>query len=72
MSLPPEQLDDLIQSYNKDSGSLKEQIIEICYFMKGGIELESAWTMSFQDREIAVKVLNRRIKEANPSSKDYM
>jgi hypothetical protein len=51
---------------------LKEQIMDICYFMKGGIEYESAWGMSFEDREIAVKVLNKRLKEENPNSKEYM
>jgi hypothetical protein len=56
----------------RDGVILKEQIIDICYFMKGGIELDSAWGMSFEDREIAVRVINRRLKEENPGGKEYM
>ncbi len=40
--------------------------------MKGGVELNSAWGMSFEDREIAVRVINKRRKEENPNGKDYM
>ena len=54
MNLPPEKLGDLIESYHKEEIHLKEQITDLCYFMKGGIEWESAWNMSFEEREIAV------------------
>ena len=40
--------------------------------MKGGIEYNSAWGMSFEDREVMVKVINKRLKEQNPGGKEYM
>jgi hypothetical protein len=40
--------------------------------MNGGITLNEGWAMSFEDREIAVKVINKRIKEKNPDQKEYM
>ncbi len=40
--------------------------------MNGGVEWNSAWGMSFEDREIIVKVINKRLKEQNPNGKDYM
>jgi hypothetical protein len=52
--------------------SLREQVADICYFMKGGIEWDSAWGMSFQDREIIIKTINKRLKEQNPGGKEYM
>jgi len=70
--LPSDKLGDLLESYTKDAVSLKEQITDICYFMKGGIEWGSAWEMSFGDREVAIKVINKRLKEQNPGTKDYM
>lgn len=70
--MPPELLGDLIDSYIRDASALREQVTEICYFMNGGIELNSAWGMSFEDREIAVKVINKRRKEQNPGGKDYL
>ena len=72
MFYPPEKLGDLIDSYVRDGVALKEQIADICYHMEGGIEWNSAWGMSFEDREIVIKVINRRLKEKNPGGKDYM
>jgi len=40
--------------------------------MQGGVEYNSAWGMSFEDREIAIKIINKRLKEQSPSSKEYM
>lgn len=40
--------------------------------MKGGIEWNSAWGMSFEDREIIVRVINKRLKEQNPNGKEYL
>lgn len=70
--LPPDKLGDLIEMYVKESTALKEQIADICYFMKGGIEFNSAWGMSFEDRDITIKMITRRIKEQNPAGKEYL
>lgn len=64
-------MSDLINQYAKESNILKEQIADICYFMNGGIEWNSAWGLSFEDREIIIKVINKRIKEQNPGAKEY-
>lgn len=40
--------------------------------MQGGIEYNSVWGMSFEDREIAIKTINKKLKQENPGAKDYM
>lgn len=40
--------------------------------MGGGLEFNTAWGISYQDRELMVKVINRKIKRENPDSKEYM
>lgn len=40
--------------------------------MKGGVEWESAWGMSHEDREIIIKRINKILKEQNPNAKEYM
>lgn len=72
MFLRPEQIGDLISSYARDARALREQISEICYVAKGGVEFNTAWGMSFEDREILIKVINKKIKEENPNGKEYM
>jgi len=70
--LPPEKLSDLIQSYVRESSALREQITEIALHMSGGIEWNNLWGASFEDREIMIKVINRKIKSQNPNAKEQM
>ena len=39
--------------------------------MNGGIEINHAWGMSFLDREMAIKAINKKLKAENPGGKDY-
>lgn len=40
--------------------------------MGGGIEWNTLWGISFEDREILVKAINKKLKLQNPKAKDYM
>lgn len=40
--------------------------------MKGGITWDSAWALSFVDRERIVRTLNRHHKEQSGDGKEYM
>jgi len=46
--------------------------MEICLYMGGATDFNTAWGMCFTDRELAVKVINRKIKRENPDGKEYM
>ena len=39
--------------------------------MEGGLEVNTAWGMSFLDREIFVKIINRKLKK-HSSGKEYL
>jgi len=36
------------------------------------MDYNTAWGLSFHDREMVIKVVNRRLKEQNPGGKEYM
>lgn len=40
--------------------------------MKGGVEWNSAWGMSYEDREVLVKRIQKHLKEQNPNGKEYL
>jgi len=40
--------------------------------MNGGVDWNSAWGMSFEDREIIIKAINKKLKAENPGGKEYM
>jgi len=70
--MKPEELRDLINSYERESKALKTQIVDICLHMQGGVELNTAWMLSYEDRELIINLINKRNKENNPSTKEYL
>ena len=72
MHSTPEQLMDLIKQLEQESDSIYNQIIDICYFMKGGVNWDQAWGMSFADRERIIIKLNKHHKEQSGDTKEQM
>ena len=46
--------------------------MDICYHMNGGVTWDVAWTLSFQERERMIKLINKKLKEMSGSKKEYM
>jgi hypothetical protein len=40
--------------------------------MGGGIGWDVAWQVSFDDREIMIKQINKKLKAQNPDGREYM
>jgi hypothetical protein len=40
--------------------------------MGGGVDWNSAWGASFEDREVMIKAINRKLKAQNPGAKEYL
>jgi hypothetical protein len=72
MTLPPTDLEKLIESMSAESKAVKMQVAEICYYMNGGVEYNNAWGMSFEDREMMISLINKRRKEMNPNGKEML
>jgi hypothetical protein len=46
--------------------------MDICLHMEGGVDFNTAWGMSFSDRELAIKMINKKNKNANPNAPEYL
>ena len=51
-----------MEDLEKESNALIKQITEICWYMRGGVSREEAWTMSFNERQEVFKLINENIK----------
>lgn len=58
----------------KDTETIEQSIIELVYHMKGGITLFEAYVMSPEDRNKAIKYINKvyEIQEAALSGKQKL
>jgi len=48
-------LDEILaeaKKLEKEQSSLREELLKICWYMRGGVTLDEAYAMSYQDRSI--------------------
>lgn len=62
MSLDNESIVQLINGYDKDSKALKKTLLKMCWFMRGGMTLDEAYTLGYQDREIINKIIEENLE----------
>lgn len=72
MSSNIQDIQDYLSQLEQEQEQLKIQITDICFFMKGGIEWNTAWDLCFKDRERIIERLNKWNKEMNGDGTEYM
>jgi hypothetical protein len=60
-----EDINNLIDQYEKESRAIREESIRITWWMRGGINYEQAMALSLEERE----VINNFIKENMEATK---
>lgn len=57
-----QELADFLATYREDQQSLRTEITNILWHMRGSISREEAWTLSIKERKDIIKLINERIK----------
>ena len=52
MSLSLEEIESEINKFDKDSKALKKEIFKIAWFMRGSVDIDQAFALSYDDRVI--------------------
>jgi hypothetical protein len=61
------QIVEYFQELESESRAIEKQIFEICWYMRGGITLEEAWTLSFDQRSTIMDIINDNIERTKTS-----
>ena len=61
LSLDNESITKMIEDMDKDSKALKKLIIKLCWYMRGGMTLDEAYGLSFNDRELINSVIEENL-----------
>ena len=56
-----------VEKLDKESEKIKEELIKMCWFMRGGITLDDAFYMSVQERNIIAKIIKENIETTKKS-----
>lgn len=67
MTLTIDEILKLSQDLEKESKALKEEMLRICWFMRGGVTLTEAYMLDVQDREIISNIIKQNLETTKTS-----
>jgi hypothetical protein len=62
---------ELLDSYDKESKALKEEVLRLCWWMRGGLTYEEAYMLSPQEREIIGKIIDSNMETTKKSGMPF-
>ena len=62
MTLSTEEILALVERYEKQSRAIKEELLRLCWYMRGGISYNEAMMLSATDRKVISKIINDNLE----------
>lgn len=62
MNLTIEEIEKEVEKLDKDSKALKKDIYRIAWYMRGSVNIDQAFALSFEDREIINEIIEENLK----------
>lgn len=62
MHLDREGIESLLKSYDREAKALKDDLLRICWAMRGSVSINEAYMLTLEDREIISKIIQGNIE----------
>lgn len=62
MTLSNSEIVELLERFSKESKALKDNILRMCWYMRGGITYDEAIMLSQQEREIIGSIIKENLE----------
>jgi hypothetical protein len=59
-----EQVLGWLDKMDRESKVLKEDLLKMCWFMRGGLTYDDAMLLSYHDRQMIAKVIDKNLETA--------
>jgi len=56
------EIEELIKQLDRDTKAIKEDLLRMCWFMRGGVTYHEALMMSIEERELIGKIINSNLE----------
>ena len=67
LALSTEEIEQLVESYEKQSNSIKEDALKLAWYMRGSVSYEHALMMSSKERETIGKIIKENLETTKKS-----
>ena len=71
MILSNEDIAKLITDYDKESKAFKEEVLRICWHMRGGLTYEEGFMLSQQERDIIGNIIKDNMETTKKSGMPF-
>ena len=68
MTLSNEEILDLLEQMEKESKAMRDNVLRICWYMRGSISYSDGMLLSFQDRELINKIIKDNLETTKKSN----
>ena len=65
MSLDNESIAKMLEDYEKNSKAIKKHIFKLCWYMRGGVNVDEMFQLGYQEREIIGEIIKENIDITN-------
>lgn len=62
-----EGIEDMVKEYDGNVKALTEELLRICWFMRGGIGYNESYLLSSDDRQIIGKIIEKNLDTTKES-----
>lgn len=67
MSLSLEEINQLVQGMENETKAIKEDLLRICWFMRGGVTMSEAYMLDHEERQIVSKIIKDNLETTKTS-----
>jgi DNA polymerase III delta subunit len=67
LTLSTEEILALVERYEKQSRAIKEELLRLCWYMRGGLSYNEAMMLSASDKKVISKIINDNLEIAKKS-----
>jgi hypothetical protein len=71
LALDLEGINKLVVEYEQESKALKDELFRICWYMRGGIPPSEAYLLTYEDREIISKIIEKNLEITKESGQPF-
>lgn len=65
MSLSLDEINQLVTTMEKEVRAIKDEIVKMCWFMRGGITLVEMYNTDYEDRAVIAKLIESNLETTN-------
>lgn len=67
MTLTNDEIVEFLNSMEKESKAIKEDLLKMCWYMRGGLTYEESMFLSYHEREAIAKLIDENLETTKKS-----